>query len=70
MLQHALPNGCLSSRSGGELREACRALSGAERPAGLDGVVHPAGFIGERPVNASLNPRLIAGIGSKSCRWR
>jgi hypothetical protein len=36
------PNGC-------ELREACRALSGAERPAGLRGVVHPAGFSGERP---------------------
>jgi hypothetical protein len=50
------PNGFLpalvrvSSRCGVELREACRSLSGAERPAGLRGVERPAGLRGvERP---------------------
>jgi hypothetical protein len=35
--------------NGLELREACRALGGAERPAGPGGVIHPAGSSGERP---------------------
>jgi hypothetical protein len=49
-----LLNGCLSSRSGGELREACRVLSGAEHPADLGGVVRPADIDGERPGIALL----------------
>jgi hypothetical protein len=64
----------VSSRSGGELREACRApsgvehpadLRGAERPAGLGGVVRPVGLGGVvRPVGLGgvVRPVGLGGV--------